>query len=938
MQTYVNETYQARAAVSDIVRLVQEGRVEPVIHFDTETAPMPGLEGYPGTVFDQETQKWVKANKKSYLEFAQHAWKAAFVPGMLQRLGLFIPEKTLSGKEGGVDAKDLWKAFLERVYVLEASPESRQMLENARWTHKDVEDAREANQQRYAELADTRATLQSQQLLKVTKKREGQIAKLEAQLQEVTAYDDFLTFVVTPRIERPVDLRLLTHVVKVGVESRVYLTPEGQNRLDPVRPGLDPYTSTIFLVQVTLREKATKKLLSWNFNTHKVDIHELAPIFKLPKVLYTGANVKFDLKMLMVHLGFAPKNTFCTRVASRILYLGLLIGHSLADVARRFCGIEMAKEVRNTFVGRRYEEPTPEQMTYAYADTEVLPAIVDAQLEKARSNGQEQLVRDFSNLSWITARWETLGYRIDPEAWLEINAGAARERDRIASELEEMLLPQGYRNAFASDLGSAQVLAGLTGDDSKLRAQVEEDLENVSEDAEEDARPDAVIRISQGKLVLTELERILKMNLASVCPNGKPSLSKDARSAMEREYRARNGGQGHPFFQQYALWSKLAKQVSTYGKRFLWYIHPMTGNIHPSFNIAGTDTARFSSTGPNWLNIPAAKEPGDPDFRGAIIAHEGHYFLGADYETMELRIAGDISGDPMVKALVESKADAHGFTAANMFHIVPGNVKEPTAKQEVYRRGTATYDITVWIVPHTWNPEQVAEFALSETGTGAVKEVKAKYGKDITRGDAKSVTFLWLFQGTPFTLAQRTGLPQDICEDLFRRFAGVYNVMDSHMKGLANSVYSNQFRGADGRLYAYSEGYGGIRRYVELPDEPEQHDYPGYAAFYAASKEYQRQMRRASRELCNLPMQGGNAVITCKALLKLVKDGERKGIEPTMCIYDEIIARAPLTTSAETTKIYLEDAMLSAAEPFMTYVPAGAEADVEKAGTKWVKS
>src|SRR5258706_12649316 len=129
--------------------------------------------------------------------------------------------------------------------------------------------------------------------------------------------------------------------------------------------------------------------------------------------------------------------------------------------------------------------------------------------------------------------------------------------------------------------------------------------------------------------------------------------------------RPRHKGEGHPFFVKYAAWSKLSKQASTYGRRFLWYIHPLTGKIHPVFNIAGTDTGRYSSTQPNWLNLPAAKEPGDPDFRGAIISEHDRYWLGAGYETMELRIAGDISRDPVGKELAGSAPAAHRFTCAN---------------------------------------------------------------------------------------------------------------------------------------------------------------------------------------------------------------------------------------------------------------------------------
>lgn len=923
---YINETEGAKTAISEIVELVQSGKVLPLIGFDVETAPLPGLVGYPGSQTDDEGNV-IKAQKKTYLEFAQKVWRENFNPSKLQALGLYLPKKTTSGKEGDVTAQEAWQLFLNRIYELESTVEGRAQLEAARWTEQDLARASMNIWSRIEGIDDEEIELRNQiaTAKKGVKKLEGQLKKLLALRDELRAEAEFLDTNAYAMLKTPLDLRLCTHVVKVGVEGRIHLDPKrGTNRLDPVQPGLDPYTSTVFLVQFTLVAKETKELLSYIINTHKVGIKVIAPILRLKKVVFVGANIKFDLKMAMHHVGVAPQKTHCTRVASRMLYLGLKMDHSLAAVAKRFIKQDLSKEVRNTFVGKRYEEPTPEQLEYAYVDTEILPAIYEAQMEKARKYDQEQLIRDFSNLSWITAKWEYDGYPIDTQKWLEIAASAARDRDAVARELEEMLLPQSYRELMgAPQAEQAEVEEDITDDDDQ-RLGADEDDKAV------DVRKDAVVRISQTKLVAELLGKLLGMEVTS--------LEKTARANLEREYRARHNGEGHPFFQKYALWSKLAKQASTYGRRFLWYIHPLTGRIHPTFNIAGTDTGRYSSTAPNLLNIPAAKEPGDPDFRGAFIAPEGCYLLGADYETMELRIAGDISQDPMVKKMVESGADAHGFTATNMFHIVPDDVAEPKLEQDVYRRGSNEFKIDVWHIPSKWTPEQVADFALSSEGVKAVKAVKERYAKEVTRGDAKSVTFLWLFQGTPFTLAQRTGLSTEHCEDLFRRFADVYKKMDSHMKALAETVHYNFIEGEGGQRYAYSVGYGGIRRYVELPHNPHESEFSSYAAYLMAAKQYRRDLRRAQRELCNLPCQGGNARITCDAILKLVEVGGRYGAYPWLVIYDEMIAVAPDSVEPKYTKILLEQAMLDAADTWMKYVPAGAEADISKAGKYWRKS
>ena len=905
MRTYVNDAASAESTVARIVEQVRQGHVRWLIGFDVETAPLPGLVGYPGTVLDDE-RELIKPTKKSYLEYAQCLWRSHFDPSKLQLLGVYLPKKTTAGNESpGVAAKHAWELFLARINELERTPEGRTALEQARWTE-------ETRAKRAAECWNDVYTLLNQEieleieLKKATKghrKLESELKRLQKRRVETHEEAVFLRDTVTTALEQPLDLRLLTHVVRVGVENRV--------RVDPVRPGLDPYTSTIFLVQFTLVDVASGELQSYIFNTHKVALELLRPIFRLRGVTFVGANIKFDLKMLMHHLGEAPREVFCTRVANRALYLGIRMSAALDATVKRFLGIEMSKETRNTFVGQRYEEPTPEQLEYAYVDTEVLPALYDAMVAKAEQTGQVELIHNFSRLSWITARWEYQGYRLDTERWLEIAAEAGRNRDTVAAELEQMLLD-----------GCGYLL------NEPLVVVPEDTGEGEYDDSEDapaqDVRSHAVLRISQTRAVAKLLTQLLGMEVTS--------LEKTARGMLERAYRDQHG-KTHPFFALYERWSKLAKQASTYGRRFLWHIHPLSGRFHPSLTIMGTDTGRYTSS-PNILNIPAAKEVGDVDYRAAFLAPEGHYLLGGDYAAMEMRIAGDVAQDPMIQKMVLSGADAHTFSAAQMWHVRRAAVDAPRKVPDIYRRGTVEIPIEVYEVPQHWSDEQLAEFSLTEEVAAAVTSVPKK----VTRGDAKSVTFLYLFRGTPYTLSVRTGLDEDVCADFFSRFQKVYARLDAKMNELADLVHTNTVRLEDGKQYAFSEGYGGIRRYVELPRNPFIGEFNSSWEYSAAGREYRRRLRACSRELCNLPMQGGNAVVTCEALLNLVESGHRIGVYPFLSIYDEIIAVAPKRIEPKVTKALLEDAMLTAAERYMHFVPPEAEAELSKVGDHWQKS
>ncbi len=950
-RTYVKAMDEAQRAVAEIVGLVESGAVRPLMGLDVETAPLPGLEGYPGSLWEtvesvaedgtaREEEKIVRAKKATYLEFVQRLWKGAFEKAALQMLQLHIPAKTISGKVDGVDAKTAWALFLKRVYELEARPWE---LEAARWTAQELDDYLENLSYEVSGLTEETDNLErdlhSLDVMGIKKgaaTKRSALKKLLVRLGETQAEYTFLDTYARARLTAPVDLRLLLHVVKVAVQGRIYLNKMGSNRLDPVQPGLDPFTSTVFLVQVTLADKITGETLSWAFNTHKVDIKALRPLLEL-NVEYLGANIKFDMKMLMFHAGFAPKNVFCTRVGSRMLNLGRrFMAHSLGAVYKRYCGVDISKEVRNTFIGRRYEEVTPEQLEYAYNDTEVLPALYDALIKVARERGQVDLLKNFSKLSWITGKWELDGYRLDTEKWLEIAAQAAASRDELAHELELSLLPVGYVETF---------LPNIVAD--ALRPQTEEqeadDLKNIVFGDEEDddskpaldVRPNPTIRISQTEVVKERLGSLLGLSLPELFRDGKVSLGKDGRALIEREYRKRHGGQTHPFFLQYGLWSKRAKQASTYGKRFLWYLHPLTGRVHPSFNIAGTDTARYSCTNPNLLNQPTAKEPGDPDFRAAYVSPEGTFFLGADMDGMEMRIAGDMARDDVVRQMVESGADAHAFSAANMYHLRQSDVSEPTCVDDVYRRGTASYDIKVWELPKAWSQAQVIDFASRpEVLSHIMKEVYEK----ITRTDGKVAGFTFLFRGSAYGLALKNGLAVETGEEIMRRFSTVYPGMDAYLTKVGERIHTDHLVMEDGAKCAYSEGYGGIRRYVVVPEAPTHREFPNYRDYSQEAWEYKRKLGRCSRELANLPMQGGNAVITAEALLYVVERGEKSGVFPWLSVYDEIIAVAPDRVKPTVVKGIVESSILDAADRYMKFVPAGATAELEKVGTHWVKS
>ena len=82
----------------------------------------------------------------------------------------------------------------------------------------------------------------------------------------------------------------------------------------------------------------------------------------------------------------------------------------------------------------------------------------------------------------------------------------------------------------------------------------------------------------------------------------------------------------------------LSLRLSNFGAGYLKVKNPVTGMLHPSFNIGGTVTGRLSSDKPNAQNAPS-----ESGFRSLFLPDPGHVFVAADYDQIELRVAAMLS-------------------------------------------------------------------------------------------------------------------------------------------------------------------------------------------------------------------------------------------------------------------------------------------------------
>lgn len=104
------------------------------------------------------------------------------------------------------------------------------------------------------------------------------------------------------------------------------------------------------------------------------------------------------------------------------------------------------------------------------------------------------------------------------------------------------------------------------------------------------------------------------------------------------------------------------KLVSTYGDKFLAYVHPVTGRLHSSYAQARTATGRLASSSPNAQNFaPVIKRYARPA--------NGRVLVCVDLSQAELRYLAAAAADEAMIAAFGSGEDLHARTASLMFGI-----------------------------------------------------------------------------------------------------------------------------------------------------------------------------------------------------------------------------------------------------------------------------
>ncbi len=114
---------------------------------------------------------------------------------------------------------------------------------------------------------------------------------------------------------------------------------------------------------------------------------------------------------------------------------------------------------------------------------------------------------------------------------------------------------------------------------------------------------------------------------------------------------------------------QLTKFKNTYVDALPLLADKKTARVHTSFNQAGTETGRLSSSNPNLQNIPIKTDIGARIRKCIISGGLGCQLLSCDYSQIELRLLAHMSGDAYLIRAFQDDKDIHRITAALINNI-----------------------------------------------------------------------------------------------------------------------------------------------------------------------------------------------------------------------------------------------------------------------------
>ena len=382
----------------------------------------------------------------------------------------------------------------------------------------------------------------------------------------------------------------------------------------------------------------------------------------------------------------------------------------------------------------------------------------------------------------------------------------------------------------------------------------------------------------------------------------------------------------------------LSKLLNTFIDKLPTNANPKDGKIHGSFNQCGTDTGRFSSSEPNYQQLPRDVK----SIRMMLRADPGYTLVGADFSAQEVRMGAFAAQDMNMINAYSSGQDLYSLIASAAFDMPYEECLE------FYPEGTKIM----------FEGQEVICGKKTHTNLDGKKR----------RQNAKPICIGSLYQRGIPSIAEQIGKTKEETQVMMDKFYASFPRLKEWMDEQKTFV----------KTYGYVDNWNGRRRrlpdallpkYTIIPTQQSKeinfnpllgcestvnptllnkyltklNNIKGRRDYELIKKEASfdgieihdntARIAQAERQSVNYPCQSGGADVTKTAMVNIDRDKELNelGFELLLTIHDEIIGQCPIENADRVSEL-LPQMMVNTAVEAGINVPMKCDATVE---THW---
>lgn len=644
-------------------------------------------------------------------------------------------------------------------------------------------------------------------------------------------------------------LNYISKLSLVGIDietSKKY--KEGEYDESIYKGGLDPYLSNICMLQLG-DEKET-----FVIDVRDYTNEEMSGIINFlhnnKDITLVGHNLRFEQVHLKHKYGIQFREIWDTMLCEMALFNGVSLKFGLADLAERYLGVQKVKEIllfEDTINKNRltmnekhlekhdsfftpfevednfqidkstrlqfvtlYDKPFTEKQILYGADDIVMPILIRQRQKIGRKLDNGEVYNPFkwqkleNKYCLVLADMQLNGMHVRQDLWSELH-----DENFVIYLRRKKLLDEYIVNNHGHEI-SAQF---------NLFAE----------------QSDCPVQWTSSKQVVTLFKKF------NICPRAYSSQTKqveDTVGAVEllktlpNEYKISYERDKDVEIKDmdtlklaYLLFKKSEQAVTTFGKAWLKYVHPITGRAHSNYRQI-LNTARISSTKPNLNNISGGK------WRDCFEVEEGLTMVNLDYSSQEVRVLAEVCQDEtlmnfFIKGDETFGDDFHSFTATKVYSMME---QDPNL-----------------LVP----PKELM------TPKGKIKNPAFTHEDSDKRGNSKKVTFGLAYGKGVRGFMEDLGITEEEAEDLIQGYMLAFPGLEDHFENCERNANIYDFVMINERLDVrwFCDFFADIKRYF---DEAMSHFPPDYSQMKKSERdEFKKELYAAKPEVKQLFSKAG---------------------------------------------------------------------------------